>query len=348
MSQNVSLKQQALAWSTLLRIGPTARGVLPFLLGAIIAWSQGYPINWAVLLLSTLGVILVMLVTFLINEYYDYGADIINRQFHSLSGGSRVLPMGLVPRREALWAAYALIVLVAILGLVLYFVYNTGLLTLPLGFLALLIGYFYTAKPVQLSYRGLGEVAIWFSCGWLATIMGYYLQTGRLDNVAILASLPGAFSVFLVILINELPDMESDAIAGKKNLVVRMGKEKAIYLYIAMLVFTYLFMIAIAFFGVPMITAPLSVILLPFVVWNVMSLIRKGSLGNTKAMEGVSLRTMVLDHLITFIYIAAFIAAGLSLAGAQRSDLIIIAILCVFVLGLEGLSVACSKSIRGK
>jgi 1,4-dihydroxy-2-naphthoate octaprenyltransferase len=199
-----------------------------------------------------------------------------------------------------------------------------------------------------LSYRGLGEVAIWFSCGWLATIMGYYLQTGRLDTVAILASFPGAFSVFLVILINERPDMQSDAIAGKKNLVVRLGKERAIYLYIAMLVFTYLFMIAIAFFGVPLITAPLSVILLPFVVWNIISLIRKGSLENTKAMEAVSLRTMLLDHLITFIYIAAFIAAGLSLAGAQRSDLIIIAILCVLVLGLEGLSVACSKSIRGK
>jgi len=348
MSENVSLKRQALAWSTLLRIGPTARGVLPFLLGATIAWSQGYPINWAVLLLSTLGVVLVMLVTFLINEYYDYGADIINRQFHSLSGGSRVLPMGLVPRREALWAAYALVAAVAALGLVLYFVYNTGLLTLPLGFFALLIGYFYTAKPVQLSYRGLGELAIWFSCGWLATIMGYYLQTGRLDDVAILASFPGAFSVFLVILINEFPDMHSDAIAGKKNLLVRLGKERSMYLYIGTLVFTYLFMIAIVFFDVPMITAALSVVLLPFMVWNIVSLRKKGTLENTGAMEAVSLRTMLLDHLITFIYIVAFIVAGLGLAAVQRSDLVIIVILCVLVLGLEGLSVACSKSIRGK
>lgn len=348
MSRTLSLRQQALSWGTLLRIGPTARGVLPFLLGAIIAWSQGYPVSWAVLLLSTLGVILIMLITFLVNEYYDYGADIINRQFHSLSGGSRVLPMGLVPRREVLWAAYALVPPVAAIGFVLYFAYNTGPLTIPLGLLALLIGYFYTAKPVQLCYRGLGELAIWFTCGWLATAMGYYLQTGRLDNVAILASFPGAFSVFLVILINEVPDMVSDAEAGKRNLAVRLGRQRTAVLYTALLIVCWAFMIAIAFLGVPTITAILTLILLPFIVWNIVSLRRKASLEDTRALEGVALRTMLIDHLITFIYLAGFIAAGLSSVAVRNGDLMLIGVLCLLTLALEGLSVLCSKAIRGK
>lgn len=348
MNDTLSLKRQALAWGTLLRIGPTARGVLPFLLGTTIAWSQGYPLNWAVLLLSSLGVVLIMLVTFLVNEYYDYGADLINRQFHSLSGGSRVLPMGLVSPRQALWAAYVVAVLAAILGLVLYFVYHTGLLTLPLGLIALLVGYFYTAKPVRLSYHGLGEIAIWFACGWLATIMGYYLQTGRLDDVAILASFPGAFSVFLVILINEVPDMVSDEAAGKRNLAVRLGVQRTALLYIALLLVTYAFMIAIIFFGVPVITAYFSLVLLPLIAWNIFTLMKRSRLGDPRALESVSLRTMLFDHLVTFIYIAAFIVVGLTKAAPSHSDLVLIALLCVFVLTLEGVSVACSKAIRGK
>ncbi len=348
MSQSISLKQQALSWVTLLRIGPAARGVLPFLLGTIIAWSQGYPISWAVLLLATLAIILIMLITFLINEYYDYGADIVNRQFHSLSGGSRVLPMGLVPQRQALWAAYALVIPVSIIGLVLYFFYNTGPLTIPLGVLALFIGYFYTAKPIQLCYRGLGEIAIWFSCGWLATIMGYYLQTSCFDTVAILSSFPGAFSIFLVILINEIPDMTSDKVVGKMNLAVRLGKDKAALLYIALLAFCYVFMIAIAFFGVPKITVILSLILLPFIIWNIHSLRKKGGMEDIRTLEAVSLRTMLLDHLITFIYIAAFLIVGLSYVETGYSDLVIIGALCLFALVLEGLSVACSRIIKEK
>ena len=85
-----SLKRYLLSWLTLFRRGATARGILPFLLGMVIAYSQGYTIDWAVLALSTVGVAFVMLMTFLVNEYYDYETDLLNKEFHMLSGGSRV------------------------------------------------------------------------------------------------------------------------------------------------------------------------------------------------------------------------------------------------------------------
>ena len=178
--------------------------------------------------------------------------------------------------------------------------------------------------------------------------MGYYLQTGHIDNVATLASLPGAFSIFLVILINELPDIASDRVVGKRNLAVRLGKEKAALLYSASLIFCYAFIIAIIFFDVPKITALLSLVLLPIIGWNILSLRKNGGLEDTKTLESVALRTMLLDHLITFIYIGAFIKAGLDLMGAEYSNLIIISIVCLFSLGIEGLSVVCSKIVRSK
>ena len=105
MQQTNSFTRSFLSWFTLCRVGPTARGVLPFILGGVIAWSEGYVINWVVLVLSTIAVMCIMLMTFLLNEYHDYEGDVLNKEFHKLSGGSRVLPMGLVPRSHSLIAA---------------------------------------------------------------------------------------------------------------------------------------------------------------------------------------------------------------------------------------------------
>jgi 1,4-dihydroxy-2-naphthoate octaprenyltransferase len=285
-----------------------------------------------------------MLMTFLLNEYYDYETDLKNKEFHKLSGGSRVLPMGLLSRRQAFVAAHIFLLLAGILGLLLFFYLKTGPLTIPLGLVAIFIGYSYTASPIQLSYRGLGEIAIWFSCGWLATITGYYLQTGHFDTVATLVSLPGATSVFLVILINEIPDINSDRLANKKNLAVRLGRERAAILYSVLLILCYLNIVAIIFWGVPPISAILSIILIPLIIWILMTLTRKG-LADRDVQEGLSLRTMLLDHLITIIYAITFIVAGLSLATIRLDYLIMLAIAFVVVFGLEGLGIACSRIV---
>ena len=344
MERVLPARRRLISWLTLFRLGATARGVLPFLLGAVIAWSQGSAIDWVILLLSSVAVICVMVMTFLVNEYYDYETDLANKDFHKLSGGSRVLPMGLIPRRQSLVAAYILLVIAGAIGLLLYFYYKTGPLTIPLGVLAVFIGYFYTARPFQWSYHGLGEIAIWFSCGWLATMTGYYLQTGHFDSVATLASLPGATSVFLVILINEIPDIKSDRLAGKKNLAVRLGMGKTAILYSVLLILCFVNIIIIVLFGVPVISAILSVILLPFIVRNIVTLKRKGLAGR-QAQESLSMSTMLLDHLITIIYAVSFVVAGLAMIEIRIDYLIWLAVAFVIVFGLEGLGIACSKMV---
>jgi 1,4-dihydroxy-2-naphthoate octaprenyltransferase len=285
-----------------------ARGVLPFVLGATIAWSQGNPINWAVLGLSVLGVVFIMLMTFMVNDYYDYDADVINKTFHRFSGGSRVLPSEVIPKQHALIGGWILLLLAVPIGLVLQLYYHTGPWTIPLGALAAFIGYFYTAKPFQWSYHGLGEIAIWFSCGWLATITGYYLQVGHFDTVTTLVSIPGATSIFLVILINELPDIPSDKLAGKRNLAVMLGMERSLILYSILLIVCYINIVVIIPFGAPMLSGLLSLILLPLIFWNILTLRRR--LMDKNALEGLSLRTMIIDHLITFIYLIAFVVQG--------------------------------------
>jgi 1,4-dihydroxy-2-naphthoate octaprenyltransferase len=342
MEQSLAFPKRIQAWLTLLRLGPTARGALPFLLGATIAWSQGNSINWAVLIISTIAVICIMEMTFLINDCYDYQADLLNKTFHFLSGGSRMLPSGLISKDSALKAAYIFLVMAAILGLTLNFYYHTGPYTIPFGALAMFIGYFYTAKPLQCSYHGLGEISIWFACGWLATICGYYLQTGHLDLVTTLVSLPGAMSVFLVILVNEIPDIASDSLAGKRNLAARLGAGKTIWLYNILLVLCYVMIVTLIFFGVPKLSAFLSLILLPFIVSSILTT-RKNL--ERKTLESLSLKTMALDHLITIIYVATFIIVGWN--SDLASDMIIIGILFLLCFSLEGLSFISAKKLKG-
>lgn len=338
------LKRYLFSWLTLFRLGATARGILPFLLGMVIAYSLGYAINWPVLVLSTVGVAFVMLMTFLVNEYYDYETDLLNKEFHMLSGGSRVLPMGLIPRRHSLIAAYVLLALAGVIGIVLQFVFKTGPYTIPFGALAIFIGYFYTARPFQWSYHGWGEVAIWFSCGWLATITGYYLQTGQIGLVASLAAIPGATSVFLVILMNEIPDVNSDRISGKRNLAVKLGRENARILYVVLLLLCFINMVVIVFYGVPVISGYLAIILLPLIALNIMD-IRKKNINDIKVQETLSLRTMLIDHLITIIYTIAFLVAGLGSISFTGMELGFIALAYIIIFSLEGLGIFSSKVV---
>jgi len=336
---SVAIKRSIVSWLTLIRLGAAARGLLPFFLGTVIAWSAGFVINMPVFLFSSAAVLFIMIATFLINDYFDYETDAMNNGFHRLSGGSRILVLDLIPRKQALYAAYFLFSLAGVIGLIIYFGFNTGPWTIPLGAFALLIGYFYTAKPFKLAYRGIGELAILFTCGWLATILGYYLQTGGITLTVSLVSIPGSISIFLLILINEIPDMESDLLSNKRNLAVILGKRKALFLYSCLLILCWLAILIIIPFGVPWVTGIFSIVLLPIIVLNLIDV--KTNPAGKQSFEKLSVRTMLFDHLITFIYTIAYIITGVN-AGRMTSRLIAIIFCYLVIFALEGISLLLS------
>ena len=162
--------------------------------------------------------------------------------------------------------------------------------------------------------------------------------------MATLASLPGAFSVFLVILINEIPDISPDKLSGKNNLAVRLGRENTGILHTILLILCYVNIIVNVFFGTPVISAYLSVILLPFMIWIIRTVHQQG-LADREVQESLSIRTMVFDHLITIIYAASFVAAGLSAMELNINQLIMLVAAFIIVFGLEGLGIACSRVV---
>jgi 1,4-dihydroxy-2-naphthoate octaprenyltransferase len=228
-----SMSEKLRAWLALSRPPFHSVGVLPFILGGVLAWWQEGAFRWGVLAWGTLGVILIMLATYYAGEYWDYVEDSLSGQRGGsrFAGGSQVLQRGLLPRHAALWASVASFILALGVGVILQLGYRTGSWTLPLGILGLFGGFFYSTRPLRWVSRGWGELWIAFCYGWLPVAAGYYLQTGQVTPQIHWLAVPIGLTIFNVILLNEFPDYPADLEAGKTNLAVRLGRERASWLY---------------------------------------------------------------------------------------------------------------------
>jgi 1,4-dihydroxy-2-naphthoate octaprenyltransferase len=225
--------QKLSAWLALSRPPFHSVGVLPFILGAVLAWRLGGTFRWEICAWGTLGVVLVMLATYYAGEYWDYSEDTLSARLapSRFAGGSGVLQRGLVHRRAPLWASLVSLLLALATAAILQLGYRTGPWTVPFCALGLLGGFFYSARPVRWVSTGLGELWIAFCYGWLPVAVGYYLQVGQIAPLVHRVAAPIGLTIFNVILLNEFPDYAADSATGKANLAVRLGRERASLLY---------------------------------------------------------------------------------------------------------------------
>lgn len=207
----------------------------PFLLGGVVlhglgvtlALGQGRPLNTDALLWGQLVVTMGQLLTHFSNDYFDRMADQLHPHRPRWSGGSGVLPEGLLPARWALVAACgaggAALLAAARLALVV----RPGALTALLLAGAIGLAWSYSSPPLRLHATGFGELAGAGLLAILTPLIGYHLQGGTRNVSTVLALLPLA-ALQLAMLINvSLPDVPSDGAAGKRTLAVRIGPRGA-------------------------------------------------------------------------------------------------------------------------
>jgi 1,4-dihydroxy-2-naphthoate octaprenyltransferase len=225
--------QKIRAWFALSRPPFHTVGVLPFILGAVLAWHHTDVFHWSVFAWGTVGVVLVMLATYYAGEHWDHAEDSISASGapSRFAGGSGVTQRGLLPRRAAGWASVVSLLLALAVALTLWLVYGTGPWTVPFCALGLLGGFFYSTPPLRWVTTGIGELWIAFCYGWLPIAVGYYLQAGEIAPIVHWLAIPVGLTILNVILLNEFPDYRADSKSGKANLVVRLGRHKASLLY---------------------------------------------------------------------------------------------------------------------
>ena len=224
--------------------------MIPFLLGAVLAWVDGYAFNMHVLAISLLAVFLLTEFCFVLNACSVYsdlkqkGIDFHIEKTSSLhstavSGRFNAFVKGHISVKQAVTGAYLCMLAALPLAVLLHVLLNTGPLTFPLGFLGIFIAYSYSKGP-RFSYHGLGEIALTAGVGWLTVFSGYYLQTHQVSWLPTVVALPWMIDVFKLKLTREIPDFECDLLINRRNLVVRWGKHVTASLYLPLTLCSWL------------------------------------------------------------------------------------------------------------
>lgn len=222
-------------------------GILPLILGFALAWRWGYKGQLGLYILSIITVLLIMEMTYYLGEINDLEGDKLNKNFNHFSGGSRVLIKGIIPEWVPLFLGYGCLLGAIFLIFYIYIQFQRDFTVFMLGGIGIFSGFFYSSKPLRFSYRGFGEILIAICYGWLPIASGFFIVSGFFVKEIISLCIPVALSIFNVILINEFPDEEADRIVGKRNIVVRLGKQRAGELYIGILMLTGFSLIKIMF-----------------------------------------------------------------------------------------------------
>jgi 1,4-dihydroxy-2-naphthoate octaprenyltransferase len=198
-------------------------GLLPYLLGA--AWAYGIvgvfdaPIFWS----GLAGVVLAVIGVEAFNEYFD-----------ARMGTDRVFNPNDAPPMSVWVLALGVAAFAGALAVGIYLSARDGWPILVFAALGGAAAIFYVAPPVRWAYRGLGELVIGLSYGPWMMLGSLYLHTGRLSWGALLASLVPGLLIMALAVVNAIPDFHQDRLVGKRNLVVRLGRRRAVRLYVAL------------------------------------------------------------------------------------------------------------------
>jgi 1,4-dihydroxy-2-naphthoate octaprenyltransferase len=115
-----------------------------------------------------------------------------------------------------------------------YLTYRGGWPILAFAVLGGLAAIFYVAPPIRWAYRGLGETVIALSYGPWMVLGSLYLHSGAVSWGALFASLVPGFLIMALAVVNAIPDYHQDRLVGKRNLVVRLGRRRGVWLYLAL------------------------------------------------------------------------------------------------------------------
>jgi 1,4-dihydroxy-2-naphthoate octaprenyltransferase len=130
------------------------------------------------------------------------------------------------------------------------------------GVLAIAAAWFYTGGPKPYGYLGLGEVFVFVFFGVVATAGTAYVLVERVTGLALFASVPVGLLAVALLVVNNLRDIPTDRVAGKKTLAVRLGDRRTRYLYTALVTATFVVVPLFALFGRPGAALALAAVLL--------------------------------------------------------------------------------------
>ncbi|HEV8546581.1 MAG TPA: prenyltransferase [Candidatus Limnocylindrales bacterium] len=296
--------------------------IVPVLVGIVIAAHHG-AFDLLTAVLTVIGASFVQLGLNVANDVFDtaQGADDANVTPTKFSGGSRVIQYGLVSFRQMAGLATIFYVAAGLIGLLLLALRGSPAL-LAIGIVGFVVSIGYTAPPLKFVYRGLGEIAVAIGFGPLMLLGAYVVQTrGALAWEPVVASLPIALLVALILYVNEIPDRRGDARAGKRTLPVRLSKSAVIAIYRAVAAAAFVILAGGVVAGLLPVTALVALLVIPLALQ-----VSRGLAPNydnpygLMAIMGVNIKVHLYAGVLLFLAYVVVLVAG---AVAPSVDLFI-------------------------
>lgn len=235
------------------------------LIGSAWGYRIGGRFSWGLAALALFATVCVHLAANVLNDVSDdlSGTDRTNdARIFPYTGGSRFIQNGVMSAHEMTVWGVILLAVAAAPGVAL--VELRGLGVLAFGLIGVALGLAYSLPRIRLAARGLGEATIAVAFGVVPVTGAAWVQSGRLDASSILISLPVGLWVSAILLMNEVPDRDADARAGKATLVVRLGLPATRRLYLGLQAGACATLVLAAALGLlPWWVALMSLLLLP-------------------------------------------------------------------------------------
>jgi 1,4-dihydroxy-2-naphthoate octaprenyltransferase len=199
--------------------------VVPVMVGTAVAAAHRSA-DYGKAAICLLFALLVQVGTNFANDYFDFvkGADTPARV-----GPRRAVAAGLIAARTMLGATWLVLGAAFLVGLLL--VREGGWILLPVGIVSIACAIAYTGGPFPLGYNGLGDVFVFIFFGLVAVDTTFYVQAGGLAPDATSCAAAVGLLAANILVANNYRDVETDARAGKKTLVVRFGRKFALWQY---------------------------------------------------------------------------------------------------------------------
>ncbi len=199
------------------------------IMGTGLALADGLA-DWIVALFSVITAILLQILSNLANDYGDsmHGADHVERK-----GPRRAVQSGLVTAAAMRRAIVVTVVLAVLSGVALLWfafgrqAFSSTIFFILLGAAAIGAAITYTAGKMPYGYAGLGDIAVLAFFGWVGVLGSYYVQTSRFSWPLLLPATACGLLAVAVLNVNNIRDIDSDRLAGKNSVPVRLGLRNA-------------------------------------------------------------------------------------------------------------------------
>ncbi|MFN8534902.1 MAG: 1,4-dihydroxy-2-naphthoate polyprenyltransferase [Dehalococcoidia bacterium] len=221
-----------MVWFLAIRWRTLSAAIAPILVGTGLALGDGV-FHAPSALAALLSALCIQIGTNLANDLHDFrrGADA------QRVGPTRVVTAGLMSPGAAQAGILIFFGLAMLFGV--YLVVRGGWPIVAIGLASLAAGYAYTAGPLPLAYNGLGDLAAFLFFGVIAVTGLYYVQALVWSRWALLASLPVAALVTVILIVNNIRDIDSDRAVGKRTLAVLLGRTGSRIELVLLLVIAY-------------------------------------------------------------------------------------------------------------